>query len=187
MAFQRGVFWGVVPYTPAAPFSVKFLWNYEEVETAAALAEQFRRQDVSGEVPFSVPGKPRPVLALSEPSSELREVTALRLANISRRARDRLLTEDERREVVSGEHRYLFPLAEEAVKSLTRTRETYAVVVDNPVTLHESAIVSRAIGEVTEEEFASICERFVEALQLDLTTLLEKQMPSSDDGGADSA
>jgi len=71
LPYQRGVFWGVVPYTPAAPFSVKFLRTYEDVATIGDLAREFRRQDVAGAVPFSVEGKLRPVLAISEPSPEL--------------------------------------------------------------------------------------------------------------------
>jgi hypothetical protein len=171
LAYQRGVFWGVVPFTPAAPFSVKFVRNYEDVETTADLVRRFKQGDIVGDLPFSVRAKLRPILAITEPSSELREITALRLANISRRVRQRLLTEDEERAIVAKEHRYLFPLRPPVVSSLTRRREVYAVVIDSPVTLHESAVTTNAIGEVTEAEFAEICERFIEALELDVRPL----------------
>jgi hypothetical protein len=168
LAFQRGVFWGVVPYTPAAPFSVKFLRDYEEVDTAAELVRQFKQRDVAGDLPFSVQAKLRPVLALCEPSSILREITALKLANISRRVRQRLLTEEEEAAVIAGEHPRLMPLRREIVSSLTRTNETYAVIIDNPVTLHQSAVVAPPIGVLSEEEFRVVCQRFVQALQLDV-------------------
>jgi hypothetical protein len=181
LAYQRGVFWGVVPYTPAAPFSVKLLRDYEELETVADLVAAFRRGDVAGEVPFEVRAKLRPILALTEPSTELREITALRLANISRRVRQRQLTEEEEREVVGKEHRYLFPLRPAVVATLTQRREVYAVVIDSPITLHQSAITTQRIGEVTEEEFAEICERLVDALELDVT-LIEERGPDTAGG-----
>jgi hypothetical protein len=168
LPYQRGVFWGVVPYTPAAPFSVKFLRTYEDVATIGDLAREFRRQDVAGAVPFSVEGKLRPVLAISEPSPELGNVSALRLANISRRVRNRLLAPDEERAIRAGDHPYLLSLRDEVVRSLTRSGETYAVIVENPVTLHESAIATTAIGEITQDEFRLVCTRLVEVLQLDL-------------------
>jgi hypothetical protein len=87
LAYQRGVFWGVVPYTPAAPFSVKFMREYEDVDTVGQLAREFRNRDIAGELPFSVLAKLRPILAISEPSSLLRDIAALRLVNITRRAR----------------------------------------------------------------------------------------------------
>jgi predicted nuclease with RNAse H fold len=174
LAYQRGVFWGVVPYAPAAPFLVKFLRSYEDVPTAGELAREFRKRDIAGEVPFSVDGKLRPILALSEPSEELREITALRLANITRRVRQRHLSQDEADAVVAGTHRYLFPLRPEVVSSLTQTAETYAVIIDSPVVLHASAITTSLIGEMSEEDFAVVCNRFVRALDLDLATFMER-------------
>lgn len=168
MAYQRGVFWGVVPFTPAAPFTVKFVRNWEEYATVSDLSRAIREQDVAGDFPFEVRGKMRPVLALTEPSTELREITALRLANITRRVRDRLLTREEEQSIRSGEHPYLFPLDNAAVRNLgsTPTYDLYAVNVDSPVTLHQSAVATRPVGEVSEATFAAICERYIEALGL---------------------
>jgi hypothetical protein len=168
LAYQRGVFWGVVPYTPAAPFSVKFLWNYEEFDTIGELTKAFRKNDAAGDVPFSVQGKIRPILAISEPSEDLGDIAALRLANISKRLQRKQLTEEEVREVVEGKHRYLHPLRPAVVASLSKTNDVYAVIIDSPVTLHESAVSTTALGEISPEEFKVISARVVEALGLDL-------------------
>jgi hypothetical protein len=166
--YQRGVFWGFVPYTPAAPFSVKFLWKFEEFESVGDLAKEFQRNDVAGDVPFSVEGKLRPILAISEPSKDLGDITALRLANISRRVRSKQLTAEEERAVVAGEHPYLHPLRPAVVASLSKTNDIYAVVIDALVTVNETAVATTAIGEITPEEFRVISKRVVDALGLDL-------------------
>jgi hypothetical protein len=179
LAYQRGVFWGVVPYTPAAPFSVKFMHKYEDVETIGDLSRQFRDQDIAGEVPFSVLGKLRPILAISEPSLILRDLMALRLVNVTRRARQRHMTQEDERAVLAGEHPYLVPLRQEVVSTLTRTGERYAVSID-PVTLHQSAVGTRVIGEITPEEFAVVCHRFIDVLHLDLTVALDERSAGGD-------
>lgn len=168
MAFQRGVFWGVVPFTPAAPFTVKFVRNWEDYATISDLSRAIRDQDMAGDFPFEVRAKMRPILALTEPSSELREITALRLANITRRVHDQQLTREDETAVRNGEHPYLFPLDNAVVRNLGSrpTYDLYAVSVDSPVTLHQSTVVSRAVGEVPEDAFSTICERYIEALGL---------------------
>jgi hypothetical protein len=98
----------------------------------------------------------------------------VRLANISRRVRDRHLSEEERQEILGGEHEYLFALPPAAVSGL-RTHDLYAAIFDNPVTLHESALTTTLIGEISEEEFAKLCARFVEALDLDISVLLDER------------
>jgi hypothetical protein len=165
LAYQRGVFWGVVPYTPAAPFSVKFMRDYEDIDTVTQLAKEFRSRDIAGELPFSVPAKLRPILCISEPSPLLRDIVALRLVNITRRRLHGHMTTEEEHEVLAAEHPFLVPLRAEVVRQLTRRGERYAVAID-VVTLNESAIATRAIGEVTEEEFTDICQRVVERLGL---------------------
>ncbi len=170
MAFQRGVFWGVVPYAPAAPFSVKLLQRYEDVETISELHRKF--QEYAGELPFSVEAKMRPVLALSEPSVELRELPVLRLVNITRRVRNRQLTDEEADQIRDGDHPRLFQLAREVVARISNG-DTYAVLVENPGTLHVTALVPRPIGEVSEPDFAQICARLVGNLGLDLSALTD--------------
>jgi hypothetical protein len=175
VAYQRGVFWGVVPFTPKAPFDVKFLHKYEEVATTRDLIDAFRRHDVKGALPFSVEGKLRPILAISEPSAELRDITALRLSNITRRVRERQLSQDDEQAIVGGEHPYLFYLRPETVQALTRERAVYAAVIDSPITLNVSAVTTTAIGEINEHEFAVLCERLVTRLGFDLTMLVDRR------------
>jgi hypothetical protein len=177
LAYQRGVFWGVVPYTPAAPFSVKFMASYEEVDSFGDLAREIRDQDIAGTLPFSVEGKMRPVLAISEPSPMLRDIVALRLVNITRRVRQRHMTAEDEEAVLAGEHSYLVPLRPAVVKPLTRTGEKYAVSID-PVTLNQSACSTTPIGEVTQEEFVVICERLVEVWDLDFGDADEPPEPA---------
>ena len=178
MAYQRGVFWGVVPYAPAAPFSVKLVQRYEDVDTGRELHRKF--QEYGGALPFSVEAKLRPVLALSEPSAELGELTALRLANITRRVRNRHLTQEEANAVAAGAHPFLFPMPQSAVASLSTTGDRYAAIVDNPGTVHRSAILTNAIGEVSEADFAEISARLIKRLGLPVA---EASAPEPDEGG----
>lgn len=140
--------------------------DFEEFATVGDLSKEMKKLYVSGDIPFIVRAKLRPVLAVSEPSTELREITALSLVNISRRVRDRLLTADDERAIKAGEHNYLLPLDAAVVQTLTSSRETYAVAANSVVRLHQSAISTARIGEVTVEAFAVIRARVAEALGL---------------------
>lgn len=173
MSYQRGVFWGVVPYTPAAPFEVKFMRTYEQVDSAPELARELKRQDLGGAFPFSVLAKIRPLLAISEPSAELRDVVGLTLVNISRRVRQKHLTEENAKQIVAGEHPYLFHLGSETTRLLGS--DTYAAAIDSPISLNESAFTTKAIGEINDHEFAVLCQRFVEKLGFDLTMLIDER------------
>lgn len=181
MGYQRGVFWGVVPYTPAAPFEVKFMRAYEEVATAGELVKEMKRRDVSGLLPFSVEAKIRPLLAISEPSAELRDVLALRLVNVSRRVRDRHLTQDAADQIAAGDHPYLFSLRPETVGALGGS--SYAAAIDSPISLNETAFTTRTLGEINEHEFGILCQRLVQKLGFDLTMLIDERARQLLDAG----
>ena len=172
--YQRGVFWGVVPFTPAAPFSVEIADGWEDFASARELSDEFRRRSYGGTYVFAVQGKIRPLLAISEPSPETRDITALRLTNISQRVRNKLMSREEAKRVVDQQEPHLFHLRPNVVAKLSRdSRDIYAAILDGLVRINVSAITTNRIGEINAHEFEVLCTRLVEELGLDITMLVE--------------
>lgn len=120
-------YWGIVPYTPAAPFAVHVSDAAPvEVPTAAQIVDGLRRGG-DAEFGFVVRAKARPVLLLSDRSDpRTGDLFALRLLRLGK------LTEEERRLVREQRDPHLFHLRPKRFPGLA---EDCAAMVSAPIRL----------------------------------------------------
>lgn len=159
------VYWGVVPYTPQAPFQV-FVKDRPPVEVpdAKTIVEGLRKGG-DAELRFVVEAKARPVLLLSDRTDERTgDLFGLRLVRLSS------LTDEEAEQIREQRQAGLFHLKPERFPDLA---EESAAMISAPIRIHESALdAGKALGRLDQNEMRVLAERFVSYWQFDLHQLL---------------
>lgn len=163
------VCWGIVPYTPAAPFKVHVSdGSPVEVPTASQIVDGLRKGG-DAEFEFVVRAKARPVLLLSGRSDpRTGDLFALRLLRLEK------LASQERQRVEEQREPSLFHLRPERFPGLV---EDSAAMVTAPIRLHETALDTRQpLGRLDRNEMRALVERFVSHWQFDLRQLMIAQI-----------
>jgi hypothetical protein len=163
------VYWGIVPYAPAAPFKVHVTdGSPVEVPTASQIVDGLRKGG-DAEFEFVVRAKARPVLLLSGRSDpRTGDLFALRLLRLEK------LPSQERTRVEDQREPSLFYLRPEHFPDLS---EDSAAMVTAPIRLHETALDTRkSLGRLDRDEMRALVERFVSYWQFDLRRLMVSQI-----------
>lgn len=163
------VYWGIVPYAPAAPFKVHVTdGSPVEVPTASQIVDGLRKGG-DAEFEFVVRAKARPVLLLSGRSDpRTGDLFALRLLRLEK------LSSQERQRVEEQREPSLFHLRPECFPGLA---EDTAAMVTAPIRLHETALDTRQpLGRLDRNEMRTLVERFVSYWQFDLRQIIVAQI-----------
>ena len=158
-------YWGLVPYTPEAPFLVRVAGGEPvEVPGVESFVEGLGRGG-DAEFRFVVRAKTRPVLLLSDRQDQRTgDLFALRLLRMER------LSAAEQAAVRDHREPTLFHLRVDNFPGLSRES---AAVVSAPVRLHNTALdTRRRVGALDENELRVLHERFATYWRLDLHQLL---------------
>jgi hypothetical protein len=158
-------YWGIVPYTPQAPFRIHLAdADPLEVPTAEQIVDGLKKGG-DAEFGFVVRGKARPVLLLSDRadprSGDFFALRLLRLASLS---------DSEGEAVRRGGEASLFHLSANLFPGLS---EESAAVLSAPVRVHRSALDAREpLGALDRDALRALIEHFVTYWQFDLRRLL---------------
>lgn len=164
-----GVYWGIVPFAPAAPFKIHVTDGPPvEVPTASQIVDGLRKGG-DAEFEFVVRAKARPVLLLSGRSDpRTGDLFALRLLRLEK------LSSQERQRIEEQREPSLFHLPRERFPGLA---EDSAAMVTAPIRLHETALDTRqSLGRLDRNEMRALVDRFVTYWQFDLRQLIVAQI-----------
>lgn len=160
---MRGaIVWAFTAFQPEAPFELERTYP-----DAAAVAKAIRDGELEREPTFKVPAKLRPLVLLQDrPRGALPEYAALKLARFTK------LTPAEQERVRNGDEPALFHLRQDKPKyGLAREN---AVDLNSLVRMHRSAIVTRPVGYLDENEIDVLGRRLAEFLDIDLTPAIRE-------------
>lgn len=163
------VYWGVVPFVPEAPFRLYAGAEAQPVEVRDP-SPLFASAASGGDsqLTYLVPGKVRPVLVISDgAATEFREVLALRLTKFTD------LTPNEQARIRDQESADHFHLSPSKFKGLP---EENAVLIPSLVRLHESALDTKRLGTLNQNELAVVHQRLVARYNLDIRQLVHQRL-----------
>ena len=138
-------YWGIVPYTPQAPFRIHVRDAAPvEISSAAPIIDGLRKGG-DAEFGFVVRAKARPLLLLSAQSDpRVSDLFALRLQRLGE------LAPEERRRIREQREPLLYHLRPE---SLPGMGQECAAMVSAPIRVHETALDTRdCLGQLDREE-----------------------------------
>jgi hypothetical protein len=162
------VVWAVVPFVPAAPFSLYAGLDHAPIEVRRAdELVATARKGGDTEFTFLVPGKARPVLIVSDRRDpHLEELLALRLIRLSK------LSEAEQEAVRRQADPGLFHLSPDRFD----LPEENAAMIAAAVRVHESAIAGEAAGHLDPNELRVVHERVASHYGLNLNMLVRDEL-----------
>ncbi len=164
---QRGmrgaIVWAFTAFQPEAPFELVGTDGIaRSYATSASVAAAVRDGELARVPTFEVAAKLRPLVLLQDrPRGVLPEYAALKLARFTK------LSVGEQARVRNGDEASLFYLSQH--KSKYGLGQENAVDLNSLVRVHRSAIVTRPVGYVDENEIDVLGRRLAVFLDIDLT------------------
>lgn len=159
---RGAVAWAFTAFQPEAPFELVGVdGTARAYPTAVAVAQAIKGGELAQLPTCNVSAKLRPLVFLQDrPRGALPEYAALKLARFTK------LSEDDQHRVRSGNDPALFYLS--ASKPKYGLAEENAVDLNSLVRVHRSAIVTRAVGYLDENETDTLGRRLATFLDIDL-------------------
>jgi len=159
---RGAIAWALTAFQPEAPFELVGVdGNARAYPTAVAVAQAIKDGELAQVPTCNVSAKLRPLLFLQDrPRGALPEYAALKLARFTK------LGEDGQQRVRDGEDPALFYLS--ANKPKYGLGEENAVDLNSLVRVHRSAIVTRPVGYLDDNELDILGRRLATFLDIDL-------------------